>query len=978
MTRTSGFALSWERSLEALGLHVECWRHDCGLQVLSLEGDDVENAFIAGFRTPGSDDTGVQHILEHVVLGGSKHFQVKNPCEELSRGSLATYINAETYRDRTLYPFASVCEEDFFHGVQVYLDAVFCPLLSREIFMQEGWRYELKEGGAVGVTGIVLNERRAERDELSEVVLSTAYRELFAGHSLSWETGGVPGSIETLTHEGMLATYERWYRLAQARLVFCGNVSTARKLLVVEEFLQRHCAERLHEAEALEEYRPEVVRPWRHPRRLEVPVICGSAEEEQTQCAWSLNWHLGRLTEPSEELGLELLSTLLLEDDSSPLRRALMESGLCEDLLDCTGLETGCAECLLTVGVVGCCREAFDALRTLCVDCLERCRRDGFSEEQILAAFRQMWLRYEEVPNGHSLALGRQVMRNWLSGLEPLLGIDHRACFAVLEGELRRDPHYLEVLLSRYLLDNAQRIELRLVADAGLAGRRQAEEERRCQRRFAHLSAAQKRQWQEWLREFERYQARPDRQEALASFPRLSRRQLPREPFRAGGERDVLPSGVVLLSHCREEGAVNYVKLAFDMSMLSAEELEVLPVFACLLDAVGVRGCKYGDFERRLGLSGAELDIDVLYEPGSDTDIRPRCALTLRLAALSDCWEQALDCLQARWHDSIFSERARMRDVLKQCWSQGGQRLQSDDEALELAMARSACGIAPREGCTEGWYGVQGMRRLREFRRQLQGRSDSLTGMLERLGQRLASSLPNIVSYAGDVRGRASLMRRLPLSGNLSLWQPLTWTGLGLSVDELGRREGIANGHREFCCVRSLPVCGYDEPLWAPLMVYAELLGEGYLVDRIRLLGGAYGGGCSYSPANHLLQLYSCRDPSPRATLEVFDQVVGRTEAWSEAQLTGAIAGCIRADVPLRASESCHAALVREILQVTDDERRLRRQQLLSVTLHEVRWAAEALRAAAERGVNDCLIGEARELSRLGCKMLSWKRASET
>ena len=124
-----GFTLEWEREVGYLGLRAVCCRHRCGLQVISLECADVENAFIAGFRTPGSDDTGVQHILEHVVLGGSRHCPVKNPCEELSRGSLATYINAETYRDRTLYPFTSISEEDFANGVGVYLDAVFSPLL---------------------------------------------------------------------------------------------------------------------------------------------------------------------------------------------------------------------------------------------------------------------------------------------------------------------------------------------------------------------------------------------------------------------------------------------------------------------------------------------------------------------------------------------------------------------------------------------------------------------------------------------------------------------------------------------------------------------------------------------------------------------------------------------------------------------------------------------------------------------------------
>ena len=972
-----GFTLEWEREVGYLGLRAVCCRHRCGLQVISLECADVENAFIAGFRTPGSDDTGVQHILEHVVLGGSRHCPVKNPCEELSRGSLATYINAETYRDRTLYPFTSISEEDFANGVGVYLDAVFSPLLLEETFLQEGWRYELTGEGAPRTTGIVLNECRAERDEVGGVALSAAYRELFPGHPLSWDTGGVPGVIETLRYEDMVDYYRRWYRLPQARLLFYGNIPTGRKLALVDGYLRRHCAERLREV-CLPEERPRPApASWQSPRRVTVPVACEPGDDGASQCAWSLNWHLGQLAGPAELLGMELLETLLLEDDGSPLSRTLLESGLCENLLDCTGMETDCAECLLVVGVVNCRRESFDELRTLCVDCLERCRRDGFSPEQVQAALNQLRLRYEAVSNGHALALGQQVMRNWLSGQDPLAGVDHRACLAALREELARDGRFLERLLERLLLDNRHRVELRLVADPGLAARRQAEEERRCQRQFARLSAAERAAWADRLARFADFQARPDSSEALAAFPRLTRRQLPREPFSVDVAREVLPCGTVLLNCRQTSGAVNYAKLAFDVSSLPPEELEVLPTFACLLEAVGVSGCRYGDFERRLGLAGAEIDVGVHYAPAGVSEMRPRAALTLRLAALSDHWEAALDCLMARWRDSQFTERARLRDTLRQCWAQGCQRLQSEDEALELAMWRSAAGICPREACTESWYGVLGMRRLREARRQLLGRGDALTALLVRMRDRLAQALPNIVSYAGDAAGHEALLRRLPRTGRVRAWQPLDWGSLPAGTEELGRRESLANGLREFCCVRSFGVCGYSDPLWAPLLVYAELLGEGYLLDQIRLAGGAYGCGCSYSPSTRLLQLYSYRDPSPRGTLEVFASVPGRAEPWTEAQLTGAIAGCLRNDVPLRASESCNAALVREMLRVSDDERRLRWQQLLDVTLRDVRWAAEAFREAAARGFNDCLVGDARTLGRLGCRTLSWRRAGD-
>ncbi|MBP5638391.1 MAG: insulinase family protein, partial [Victivallales bacterium] len=974
MTTCDGaFKPLWSREIPYLAMSVKAYRHYSGLEVISIECDDIENVFIAGFRTENFDNTGVQHVIEHVVLGGSKNYRVKSPCEEMGRGSLATYINAETYLDRTLFPYASVNASEFMNGCGVYLDAVFNPLLLRESFMQEGWRYELiknRKGEArLVTTGIVLNERRAQRNDLADITLSAAYSGLLPGHPLSYEAGGIPGDIEKLEYGDFLDYYHHHYGIDQARLVFYGNIPTEKKLSCVSEYLEENCHGRMtHTGQVSKTFPLPEVERWKRPRMLRLAFEVDRQDTDGECCSWSLNWYLGRLLGKDEFLGMELLSILLLEDDSSPLRRVLLESGLCEDLLECSDLEVEYAECLFIVGVVNCSEKSFGSLKAKVLKCMKHLSASGFTGRQVDAAFNQLRLRYQEITNGFGLITGRHIMRNWLAGQEPLAGVDYRHDLDLLEETIHSNPDFLKGLLKRFLLDNPHRLEIRFIADETLAEKRRLDEEKRLDGIFHSMTEKDKKELESLTESFRRYQAQADSVEALASFPRLKRRQLPKEPFNPKTDRMFLSNGTVVLHDNEFHNGVNYVEMAFDAGMFTPEEQALLPVFAILMDGLGVRGVTYGDFEQRLALAGADLDVDILLESSDVLRKSPMGALLLKIGALSGCWDAALDCLELRWQKTVFKEKGHIQEILRQCLSQALMKLNSDDDAIEIAIARSGVGISPLETCYDAWYGIGGIRRLHGLVKNLKNASGALMDIMTRMMRKLRGAYPTVVSYAGDASGFEKLMRRLKNGAKVEQWSVLEDFSSG-SLRLLGRKEGIPNGKAEFCCVRSFRVCGYDEPLWAPLNVYSELLGEGFLQEKIRMSGGAYGGSCCFSPANQLFQMISFRDPNPQQTLDVFRQAVGRTEHWNEKQITGAIVGCIRGDVPLRASECCHVALVREMIGLSNEERGRRREQLLGVKMPDIRQAAEYLRSMAAHGWNDCLVGERRKIVSMGCEL---------
>ena len=137
MEKIDGFELISSQKLTEIDGHAHVLRHNLsGARVLWLENDDENKSFSIAFKTPPTNSTGVFHILEHSVLCGSQKFPVKEPFVNLLKSSMQTFLNAMTFPDKTVYPVASTNEQDLMNLMNVYLDAVFNPLIyeKREIF----------------------------------------------------------------------------------------------------------------------------------------------------------------------------------------------------------------------------------------------------------------------------------------------------------------------------------------------------------------------------------------------------------------------------------------------------------------------------------------------------------------------------------------------------------------------------------------------------------------------------------------------------------------------------------------------------------------------------------------------------------------------------------------------------------------------------------------------------------------------------
>lgn len=231
LTEKTGFILDGVKELpEMKAVLYQMHFRKNGAKLMWLSRREENKTFTITFKTLPPDDTGVFHILEHSLLCGSEKYPVSKPFVEMLKSSLQTFMNAFTFPDKTMYPVCSRNEKDFLNLMDVYLDAVFHPLCvtRKEIFLQEGWHYELDDPeGELTCNGVVYNEMKGMYASPDTLIDSLLNRMLFPDNCYRFQSGGDPEHITELSYEEYVANYRKFYHPSNACVILDGDMDIA-------------------------------------------------------------------------------------------------------------------------------------------------------------------------------------------------------------------------------------------------------------------------------------------------------------------------------------------------------------------------------------------------------------------------------------------------------------------------------------------------------------------------------------------------------------------------------------------------------------------------------------------------------------------------------------------------------------------------------------------------------------------------------
>ncbi|MEI6387183.1 MAG: insulinase family protein [Spirochaetota bacterium] len=938
-----------------------------GCEVWKLAAEDVENSFAFVFRTPPHDSTGVAHIVEHSVLCGSEAYPVKDAFLVLSRRSLATFLNALTWPDKTAYPAASAVKADFFNLLSVYGDAVFHPLLTRQTFMQEAHHLEVDARGALIIKGVVYNEMRGDYASPDSLAGTASSTKLFSpGHPYSMDSGGDPERIPDLDYAGFKRFWEEHYHPSNCRIFLHGDIDLGEELAFLEERFLSGFESRDASGRAGTDTAIPVQGRFEAPLRIDVPFPLAEGAESTSQVV--VNWLGPQITDELESFGIELLGEILLGHDGAPLAQALRVSELGEDLSPQCGIDTQYRQVILSAGLRGTAPESEAAVESLIIETIRSYVDAGIPEQARETAFHSIAFANREVRRGSStfgLRLLFRALRGWIHGSPPEATLSFERVLAGARAALAVDPCWLEGLAHTWIIDNPHRTTVTVHPEAGLLERRASETSVRMAALAASLGQeglARVRADQEGLAAL---QSASDPEELLSAIPMLRVSDLPRKVEVIHRESGRV-AGVALSSRPMFTNGIVYLELAFPIDSLPREAQVWMPLFSRFATSAGMEGMGWAKVAEALaacsGGFSASLEASRLGGArGQTPGIPTRTFILFRLKALAERFDEALGLALSLLAGADTTDHARVGDLLSEL---GNDILSAVVPAgNSFAVARAAAAWSPSLSIDESWRGTSQTAFVKSLRATPQiADIASALGLINRAvfaREGLSTSLT-----ADPLRidaARAALEERLPLLPALLPALATRAYPEAPSLEPSDRHEAFTITSEVGFAAATLRGSRLEAPSHAHESVLAQMLNRGALWDEIRVKGGAYGASFWVDGLEGVASFSTYRDPGPVASFSAFGRVL------EEAAKGGGMRAAVEAVIgvggrdlkPLLPEEKSQVDFRRELFGIEDTARQAKRDAILATTEKELLEAASRLAADYSQATTVLISGEA-------------------
>ena len=884
-----------------------------GARLLFLDREDENKTFSIAFKTIPEDNTGVFHIIEHSVLCGSEKYPVKEPFVELLKGSLNTFLNAMTFPDKTMYPFSSRNDKDFSNLLSVYMDAVLHPRILKDenIFRQEGWHYVLNgKNEKMSYSGVVLNEMRGAYSSPETVSYYNLSKMLYSDTPYRFESGGEPTEIQDLTYEMFVGAHKRFYHPSNAEIFLDGSVRLDEVLCQIDGFLKDY------ERAPVNIEIPD--QPVFEEKRAEIEYEISDSESPENKTRMSKGFITARFDEQERTVAIAILADALLSSNESPVKKALIESGLCEDVsifpVDSIK-ENGTIIDFINVKDGKC-----DELSSLFVDTVKGIAENGIQKDTLLASLNSLEFKMREKDYGRfpiGLVYAMSALETSLYGGDPTQNLSYEKTFASLREKIESD--YFEKLLLSVFITNPRCATLIMTPSAKLGEEKLKNENERLARAKASFSDEELSDIIEMNRRLLSWQETPDSEEALATLPMLKLSDISSEVEEIDEKADSV-NGVTVLSHDLSTNGISYIDLYFDVTDLSKEEIFTLRMLTAL--AQNVKTEKHTALELQ-NIIKRELGAFDISMTALCRDKKPKIYAVASVSALDSNKASVVELLKEVLYTSIYTDKEIAHNVVRQ------MKLSSDEAFTTsgngLGFNRAASYISPIAAVQEYFSGYEAHKSIKSLERDFDSLYPLLSEKISELSKKIFTRNRLLISHTGTPDGEfiSQIIDAVPDGEEFISEAKIAPLGL--------RREGIAIAAQASYAELVGNLFNEGEEISGSLNVLRSLVSYGYLWGAIRVQGGAYGTGLIVRNTGNI-GFYSYRDPSPERSIQCYKETGNflREFAKSGEDITKFIIGAIGEVSPLANSKLKGTLATSRYLRgkTVEDERRVRAEML--------------------------------------------------
>ncbi|MBR5402041.1 MAG: insulinase family protein [Treponema sp.] len=946
-----------------------------GLEVFHLIKNDHENLFAFAFRTAAKDSKGAAHILEHSALCSSEKFPLKEPFSTLAGQSIATFLNAMTYPDKTVYPAASLVRKDYFNMFDVYADCVFFPKLSHDTFIQEGHRMELDQEGKMSIQGVVYNEMKANFTTFYQIANKEMVAAMFPDSYPAFSSGGDPAEIPYLTYEEFLAFHKTFYSPDNCCLFLYGDIPTAEQL----DFIDEKYMARLEEKFNCKEVLPYANEPLPHVKPevkelLQLKKLDKSVLIEKDAPLQGATGSLVCLATYSGQADMEkyFIGEVICGNDSSPLLKAIKDSGLGD--MPWTGNYGQFKEEFWVAGIGGVKPKNEKKVFAFFEKEIQKLYKNGVSQQDIDSAVMGIDFNLREENRWwgpYSIQLMEKSLKGWVWGDSCTSQLCPITKFEELKKKLYADKDYVKKLIKKYFID--PQVQCRIIVRPSktyLEDLSKAEAEL-----VAKLEKdTDKEQLKKDLDRLHEYQAHIETPEELACIPHTKVEELEKTVEEPKVELEFVKgaddSDVPLFVSKEETNGIFYVDVLFPFDRLSPEHFKHTPFLSNVMTNIGWEGkswndciaesaCIMGDVWGRI-LTGSVYDVPQckeLAQKYAQYNFCGRKWLGVSCKALTSKAEESFDLLARIITKMDFKDTARLKTLIQEQRAYKKAGIVNDGQ--NLAFKRCTAAWSEGYALAEILWGVTQLYTINEYKEKnakkilkefeyIYRESLKAGGVIHITAdeESLAKLMPLIQKFAKA----AGLTKLLP-SNNYQLEDYLPYVVGAQNAMGEESKESLKTESQTGYATAVTPCSPYLTPQAASESVYTTWLNNHTFWDKFRTTGGCYGAGVYPDSGEGCLKLSTYRDPDPQKHAELLVQTIMSNEemTFNHDDVEKSIVTCYGAAIEPQTPQDRGKQAFETFIYANNGFKQLKMDNLLAIKDKDVQDAAKRLAQMAQK-----------------------------
>ena len=921
-----------------------------GARIAILSNNDDNKVFYIGFRTPPEDETGVPHIIEHTTLCGSKKFPVKDPFIELAKGSLNTFLNAMTYPDKTVYPVASCNDQDFKNLMDVYLDAVFNPNITKyeEIFKQEGWHYELTgKDDELKINGVVYNEMKGAYSSPDEVLSSQIYRSLFPDNTYSKDSGGNPEYIPKLTYEAYLDFYHKYYHPSNSYIYLYGDMDVVERLEWLDkEYLSLYDYKKVNSEINKQPAFDEI-------KNVEAQYSITMDDSQENKTYLSYNRVVGDSLDEMLYQAFDVLDYALVSSPGAPVKQALIDAGIGDDVYG--SYDAGILQPVFSFVAKNANASQADEFESIIENTLKEVVKTGINKEALLAGINSSEFKFREADFGQfpkGLLFLFFCLDSWLfDDMKPFIHLECLDTFAKLRRAV--DTDYFEKLIQEYLLDNTHGSSVTVKPKRGLGNEREEALAKELSDYKASLSDEEIKKLIEDTEHLKKYQEEPSSDEDLRKLPMLTRADMKKNAMPFSNIEDELLD-VKVVRHDIESNGIDYISFLFDAGDFAQSELGYLGFFTNALGLVSTEKYSYTDLANATNIYTGGISTGTASHP----DIKDRnnfvFKFEVKLKVLEKNLDKALELMEQMLLSSDFTDTKRLGELVAQIKARLQANLSSSGHLV--AAMRSMSSFSRYALYQDELKGVAFYRSICHIEKELSESPKSVSDKLAAIAKKLFARNRMLISFTGnnEAYGNAKPSLEKVIAG----FNKMSAVGNQAEVHFNTAKEAFIDASQiQYVAKTGDFICeGYEYT--GALRLLRIILSYDYLWINVRVKGGAYGCMNTFLRSGESY-FVSYRDPNLSDTLDVYDRIPEYIKSFSpdERDMTKYIIGTFSAlDTPMNPEAKGSRSLSAYLEGITYEQIQKERNEILNAQPEDIRRLADLVEAVLKKD-SICVIG---------------------